>query len=272
MKKHYFLGIMIISLVLTGCGKEPETYYPGETLVRSIDDLYVHEKPLVKRMNAYNDNGGELKLSGYILYEYDEKNRYKTVYYYNKNAQTKEMEYTYREEYEYDDYFCYVTGMYPQHNNLKAQHIYDLHGNAILDEIPADWDYSDTETVFHTYKYSVDTDEMQEEYCYEGEGVDFSHHKISYYNQQGDEIYEMYMYGKNSIKTTSTDYEYDAEGRKLSETRTCCWNDRSGKEDYSVTTSYTYDAIGRLITEKCVSSGMFNRSKDQTTICAYEYD
>ena len=95
MKK--LLAILVISLmifIISGCSKNDEIQnrkshsLSSEEIVnldlaesgierqRSIDDICVHEEPLVYKENVYNESG---VLVQYIRYEYDENNRYKTI-------------------------------------------------------------------------------------------------------------------------------------------------------------------------------------------------
>lgn len=264
MKK--LLAILVISLmifIISGCSKNDEIQNrkshslsseeivnldlveSGITRQRSIDDICVHEEPLVYKENVYNESG---VLVQYIQYEYDEKNRYKTIYNYQKKVDTPEMELFLQEDYSYDEYFYYKRTTYVQRGGLVTQDIYDTHNNIVMTQIP-DKQFENVSTLTYTYKYPMDTVRTEEEYAYVGEGVNFSHYTIRRFNEYGDEMYSMTRYN-DGVFTMNKKYEYDQAGRMISMQRIYSDEDIFGEDRSYLETIYTYDAMGNLMSEE----------------------
>lgn len=212
---------------------------------RSIDDICVHTEPLVYKENVYNESG---ELVQYYQYEYDEFNRYKTVYNYQKNPETSEMVLFLQEDYSYDDYFYYKNTTYVQNGGLVTQDIYDTHNNIVMTQMP-NKRYDDVSTITYTYKYPTDTDSVEEEYAYWGEGVNFSHYTIRRFNEYGDTLYIMIQYD-DSVTTTTYEYAYDQENRMISMNKNYVYEDIYGEDTSDYETVFTYDDDGLLVSEE----------------------
>lgn len=236
---------------------------------RSIDDLYAQKEPLVARENIFND---ENDLVQYMTYEYDENNRYSTVSTYQKNSDTKEMELFTTEKYTYDDYFCYKETVYASNDNLTTKDVYDLHGNVILAQL-ADMEKNDVTTNTYSYRYTVDTKDTEEEYCYSGEGMVLSHYFVKHFNEHGDEIYSLRQDDFDCF-ARNTAYSYDAEGRIVSKAITDNDIDFLGEQISTCNYTYTYNQKGQLVketNESCNDKDALAKPCTNETI-SYEYD
>lgn len=106
-------GLML--LVMSGCGMKEiqnnkaqklsaeekailDLTENGSAKTRSINEICVQEEPLVMRENVYNESG---VLVQYFQYEYDQFNRYKTVYNYQKDSDTEEFILFSQDDYSY---------------------------------------------------------------------------------------------------------------------------------------------------------------------------
>lgn len=263
MKK--MLAMLVVSLiifVISGCGKNEIQNRKSQSLskeeivnfdlaekgiarVRSIDEICIHAAPLVYKENVYDESG---ELIQYIQYEYDEYNRYKTIYNYQKNPQSSEMVLFLQEDLSYDEYFYYRNTTYVQAGGLVTQDIYDTHNNIVMTQIPNKY-FDDVSTLTYTYKYPTDTDKIEEEYTYRGEKAVFSHYTIRQFNEYGDLVYIMTQYD-DSISTKTYEYQYDREGHMTSKYETYIDQGLYGEDKSSSKTIYIYDDQGRLISEK----------------------
>lgn len=280
MRRRSFVIVMVLIIVLlTGCSERKEMQFvKAEPLmnedtgvkrkVRSIDELWTHSEPLVRRENVYDLSDGELE--EYFVYEYDENNRYTTVLHYEKNEETQEMELIYREDFVYDDYFCYKDTTYAQQNGLLKRYIYDLHGNVILID-RQERGYSDAVTLTYMYRYPVDTETRQEEYCYTGEGAVFGHYTLKLFNEYGDLVYTMIQYD-DSLHMENTEYSYDAEGRMETKTITNTIQEIWGEYTTFTDIVYQYDEKGYLITETEVRGVIESEETSIKEVRTYEYD
>jgi len=282
----FFTGLMI--LMVSGCGKNDEIQNRkaqnlsseeiinldlsenGTDRMLSINDICVHTEPLVYKENIFNESG---ELVQFIQYEYDECNRYKTIYNYQKNPQNSEMVLFLQEDYSYDEYFYYKLTTYVQNGGLVTQDIYDTHNNIVMAQMP-NRKYDGVSTVTYTYKYPIDTEKVAEEYAYVGESIYFSHYTVSHFNEYGDETYVMTRYD-DSIDTETYDYNYDSDGRMLSKYETRIEEDIYGEEKSTFKTVYTYDEKGLLISEE--ENYVLNEDNLFMEICSsetrhFEYD
>ena len=236
---------------------------------RSIDELCVHQEPLVSRENIFNGNG---VLTEYFTYEYDEKNRYRTVCDYQEDPVTHELELWSRDEYSYDDYVYYKDTFYAQKGNLVTHHIYDAHDNLIYDQTPNS-DFTEISSMTYFYRYPVDTDSESEELQYLGEKLLFSNHKEKRFNEHGDEVFEL-SYSGDKSEYTNTVYKYDSKGRVISKIK----NEKNKgmtEDDQAVyATTYTYDFGGKLDREiekgQFIREGVINFNSEKKVF--YEYD
>lgn len=275
-RKNLFFVIAISCLVLTACGTKEEvqqvavlaSFVQNESVEHSIDSLYAHEEPLITRENVYVDN----ELVYYTTYEYDNKNRYSMVCRYQKNVETYELELSTKEKYTYDDYFCYREKVYVQKNGLITKDIYDLHGNVIYTQVPINGN-TDVRTMTCSYRYPIDTPTVQEEYCYVGEGMGFSHYMLQQFNEFGEEIYRVRQYD-DGISTRETEYTYDSEGRILTQKITDNIDNIGYKNSNIINISYSYNKEGK-VSEKVQESTEYNGSLvEMSTIekINYQYD
>lgn len=288
MKKIFFIlmtGLML--LVMSGCGMKEiqnnkaqklsaeekailDLTENGSAKTRSINEICVQEEPLVMRENVYNESG---VLVQYFQYEYDQFNRYKTVYNYQKDSDTEEFILFSQDDYSYDDYFYYKTTTYVQNGGLVTQDIYDTHNNWVMAQMP-NIKYDDYSTITYTYKYITDTDKTEEEYAYAGESISFSHYTISRFNEQGDKVYSMTQYSDNSVVTSTFSYKYDSNGRIISEHRDYVDEDMYGVDSSVFDVTYKYSERGLLISEEEVyvqdAYSWMSMTYYKTTL--YEYD
>lgn len=288
MKKIFLVSVISLMIfAVSGCGRNNEIQNSkspslsseeivnrdlaesGISRMRSIDDICVCTEPLVYREHVYNESG---ELVQYYQYEYDEFNRYKTVYNYQKNPETSEMVLFLQEDYSYDDYFYYKNTTYVQNEGLVTQDIYDTHNNIVMTQMP-NKQYDDVSTITYTYKYPTDTNSVEEEYAYWGEGVNFSHYTIRRFNEYGDTVYIMTQYD-DSVTTSTYEYEYDQENRMISMRENYVDEDIYGEDTSDYETVFTYDDAGLLISEEenYVSNDNSYYEIHSNKIIQFEYD
>lgn len=215
----------------------------NESIERSIDELYSHNEPLVIRENVYY--GGVL--IQYTTYEYDDRNRYITVCYYQINPKNYKVDLCIKEKYEYDEFFCYKETTHVK-NNYTTEDIYDLHGNEILAQT-VDEDYEHINTQQYIYKYIADTAMMQEEYCYAGEEMRFAYHMVKRSDEYGNETF-LLKQNRRETYIRKTDYTYDSDGNVLEQT--IADEKENIQEDIEkniLYVTYAYDEEGKLTDE-----------------------
>ncbi len=241
----------------------------GTAKARSINDICVHEKPLTYKENMYDESG---ELAQYFQYEYDDLNRYKTIYHYQRDPNTLEMVLFDKEDFAYDEFFYYKNTTYVKDGGLVTRDIYDTHNNPVVSQIPNKTN-DDATTATYTYDYPTDTEKKEEEYAYIGEGAYLCRYTIKTFNEYGDEDFIMTQ-RNNSITTKSSAYKYDAKGRKILLQETIA-DEYGGKTVHSVfETTYLYDYNGLLISEEekysLTEDTNYNLKKKKKR--QYEYD
>jgi len=240
-----------------------------DPVTHSIDDICVHEEPLVSVEKIYDESG---KMVQYFTYEYDDHNRYTRVCSYELNEQSGEMELFLKDEYTYEDCFYTQKTTYVQNNGLVTRSIYDLHNNEILSQVP-DEDYKNIVTRTFKYDYPVDTRQTLESNRYMDEEMYFVDHAVYRFNEYGDEVFFMRQTCKRSC-TRDTCYEYDDEGKVLYRSLTYKENTLGSIEESLSNTSFSYDEAGNLIkeVEKFTTDIYSEFVMDTTNTTEYEYD
>lgn len=256
------VAVSLIVVALSGCGNNEiqnsksqslsneevialDLSEKGQAKERSINDICVHSEPLIYKENIYNEFG---ELVQFYLYEYDEFNRYKTIYNYQKDPLTPEMILYVQEDFSYDEYFYYKKTTYWQDDGLVTQDIYDTHDNVILTQ-KVDRYNGTISNITYTYKYLTDTYMSEEEYAYRGEGVSFAYYTVKRFNEFGDVVYIMTQYD-DSVTTSSYEYEYDQAGSVVSMLEIYTDEDMFGTDRSILNTVYDYDEQGLLISEE----------------------
>lgn len=286
-KRLYTIIILLLSVMLTGCGAtEPEqenaldlseeklwrtdfTEY-GDDKVRSINDICVIPGPLVRRETTYVKNDGDdFTWINEFVYEYDSENRYARIRYSYKNPESDEMELDYITTYSYDYSLYYVDTTYVQLNNIVTHQIYDAHGNEIFGQMLTSKD-EEAEIVTHTYTYDYvcDGQYREEEYCYVGK--DDLHHAMQLYNENGDVTYKIIQFADDTTSTTTTEYEYN-EQKQIIHAVSEIDHDISNFKTTMRECSYTYDENGYLIREfiRIVEGDVYEDSEETIQ---YQYD
>lgn len=261
MKRMLAVVVSLMVATLSGCGTNEIQNSRSQSLSneevialdlsenglakeKTINDICVHSEPLIYKENIYNESG---ELVQFYLYEYDEFNRYKTIYNYQKNPLTPEMILCVQEDFSYDEYFYYKETTYWQDDGLVTQDIYDTHDNIIMTQ-KVDRYNGTISNITYTYKYPTDT-YMTEEYAYRGEGVNFAYYTIKRFNEFGDVVYIMTQYD-DSVTTRSYEYEYDQAGCLVAIWERSTDEDMFGTDRSILETVYDYDEQGLLISEE----------------------
>lgn len=315
MKRTFeFTILFVLLMLLTGCtgrnnnemkiaaltSAELATYNLEDTSsnrTRNIDDICTHAEPLVMQEVIYDESDEIVQIN---KFEYDEQNRYDIVYSFQKNTEDGELELFIQEKYSYDEFSYSIETTYFTKNGLVTRNVYDLHNQLIIEEIP-DKGYEHAITNSFTHSYVKDTAQVEEDYCYRGEGHEDYYHSLKRYNQNGDEIYYMVQYDPLEIHTRNMEYYYDDGGRigvkvtvdgsSMDEYTNIENKSFTYNSDGQVTREYTtgilnkgsdyeisfvedinntYDEEGRLISKKTDYSN--NRGMDTSTLIVYEYD
>ena len=200
MRKILAFMVVVTALLLTGCGSNIKQVENVESVPasngdirdflsvgteqqgKSTEEVFSISGPLVKREIIQNELGQVIQISNY---EYDDRNRYSRVETVQYVAETGNIESSYVDEYSYDEFFLYHTQTVWGERSKTSYDVRDTYNNIILLRVD---NGSDSRTVTYTYDYTCDTNLRHEEYCYSGEGLNFSHYIVKSYNKMGDEI------------------------------------------------------------------------------------
>lgn len=172
--------------------------------------------------------------------------------------------------YAYDDNFTYKDTIHVQEDNAVTKVILDADGNEILSQGMFSGGIL---TSTYTYEYRENTDRKQVQYCYEGEGKNFSRLTVVLYNKYGDEIYKLVQAGSDRIYEYRTSYTYDEQGRLSSKKVAYAMDGEAAHMTRE--TVYSYDENGR-VEEEVVKTGMGLDTSDPSHTdkvwIRYEYD
>ena len=236
------------------------------------NEVFSIQGPLVRREIIQNKSGQIIQV---IDYEYDEKNRYSRIETKQYDISTNSLEMHFIDDFEYDDYFMYHTTNYLLGKNESYYEVKDAHENTILLKLESE---SNLQIVTYSYDYFCDTELRYEEYCYKGEGLEFSHFMACSYNQHGDEISRIVQNSDDEYVVYTTEYEYDSENRIIYRAEI-----RTEEKNYGLSIlnkivasnrEYKYNEAGVLESE--INTVIYNKDscdeKSSVLRIYYEYD
>lgn len=172
--------------------------------------------------------------------------------------------------YAYDDDFTYKDTIHVQEDNAVTKVILDADGNEIFSQGTFSGGIL---TSTYTYQYRENTDRKQVQYCYEGEGKEFSRLTVTLYNKYGEEIYKLVQAGSDRIYEYRTGYTYDDEGRLSSKKVAYAMDGEPAHMTRE--TSYSYDENGRVeeeVLKTCMGLDTSDPSHTDKVWIRYEYD
>lgn len=172
--------------------------------------------------------------------------------------------------YAYDDDFTYKDTIHVQEDNAVTKVILDADGNELLSQGTFSGGIL---TGTYTYQYRENTDRKQVQYCYEGEGKEFSRLTVTLYNKYGEETYKLVQAGSDRIYEYRTDYTYDDEGRLSSKKVAYAMDGEPAHMTRE--TSYSYDENGKVdeeVLKTCMGLDTSDPSHTDKVWIRYEYD
>ena len=172
--------------------------------------------------------------------------------------------------YTYDDDFTYEDTIHVQEDNAVTKVILDAGGNEILSQGVFSGGIL---TSTYMYQYRENTDRKQVQYCYEGEGKEFSRLTVTLYNKYGEETYKLVQAGSDRIYEYRTGYTYDDEGRLSSKKVVYAMDGEPAHMTRE--TGYSYDENGKVeeeVVKTCMGLDTSEPSHTDKVWIRYEYD
>lgn len=172
--------------------------------------------------------------------------------------------------YAYDDDFTYKDTIHVQEDNAVTKVILDADGNELLSQGTFSGGIL---TSTYTYQYRENTDRKQVQYCYEGEGKEFSRLTVTLYNKYGEETYKLVQAGSDRIYEYRTGYTYDEQGRLSSKKVAYAMDGEPAHMTRE--TGYSYDENGKVdeeVLKTCMGLDTSDPSHTDKVWIHYEYD
>ena len=201
MNRRIVLILMIMITGITGCGKEQDSKNSSSKL----EEATVHNEPLVMQELVFDDK----HLVQVLIYEYDEKNRYKEISVYEGNDKDS-FKLTRTMGYEYDDnsYYIMTTDNLNEYCTLEK---YDEHKNIISEQVGLDEDHLSEPREFE-YLYEKNDKNQEVETCIFKNNQSKLYSTTTEYNEYDDKVYYCMKYQDDSYYEQFLEYEYDSEG------------------------------------------------------------